>query len=142
MNFSLDQRLRADTVEVTRLELSLVLLMKDVTVPWLILVPQRDGVKEVCDLSPAGRAALIEEAALASGVIKGLYRVDKINIGSLGNIVAQLHLHVIGRRISDRAWPGPIWGVPGPGPGTAQEISTHVERVKAAFKDLQQQKNK
>lgn len=138
--FSLDRRLAVDTVEAATLELSLVLLMKDLTVPWLILVPRRDGMKEVCDLAPCDRAALMEEAALASRVIKSLYRIDKINIGSLGNIVPQLHLHVIGRYATDRAWPGPIWGVSGQGASPAEEISVEVNRIKAAFKDLSQNK--
>ena len=108
--FILNERLKADTIEMGCLELSLLLLMNDRSLPWLILVPEREGINEIDELSTAERSVLIEEIACVSGVIRELYHPVKINVGALGNLVSQLHVHVIGRFPKDRAWPGPIWG--------------------------------
>ena len=110
MSFTLHPTLTRDTVEVTRLPLCRVLLMKDSRFPWLILVPERDGVREIHDLPPVDRAALIEEIAQASQILQRLFRPDKLNIGALGNIVPQLHVHIVARTTGDPAWPGPVWG--------------------------------
>ena len=80
----LDPTLARDTVEVTRLPLCRVLLMKDRRFPWLVLVPERSGVREICELAPADRAALVEEIAQASEVLRLLFRPDKLNVGALG----------------------------------------------------------
>ena len=111
MSFALDPRLAADTLAVGDLSLSRVLLMNDRRYPWLILVPRREDLREIVDLDAQARAALIEEIAAASRFVRSLPGVDKINVGALGNIVAQLHVHVIGRAVGDPAWPGPVWGV-------------------------------
>jgi len=108
--FQLNDRLKNDTVEIGRLELSLLLLMNERSLPWLILVPEREGITEIDGLSADDRILLIEEIACVSHVIRQLYCPDKINVGALGNLVQQLHVHVIGRFVTDRAWPGPIWG--------------------------------
>ncbi len=109
--FQLNDRLKNDTVEIGRLELSLLLLINERSLPWVILVPERDGIKEIDELSADDRILLIEEIACVSQVIRHLYYPDKINVGALGNVVQQLHVHVIGRFVTDRAWPGPIWGI-------------------------------
>ena len=108
--FDLDPRLAADTVPVGTLSLSRVLLMNDARFPWLILVPARAGLREIIDLPAVDRARLMEEISLASSALAGLYGPDKLNIGALGNIVAQLHVHLVARRVGDAAWPGPVWG--------------------------------
>jgi len=110
MPFALHPALERDTVPVTRLTLCRVLLMRDRRFPWLILVPERDGVREIAELSPADRGTLIEEIALASEALTRLVRPDKLNVGALGNLVPQLHVHVVARFTSDPAWPGPVWG--------------------------------
>lgn len=135
--FTIDQRLKDDTVEVASLALCAVLLMKDRTLPWLILVPRRQGVSEIHELTPEDRAALIEEMTLASKVVDRLYGPDKINIGALGNLVPQLHIHVIGRFRTDRAWPGPVWGKGGAEPYTEAELREAVGGLKEAFKGFQ-----
>ena len=109
--WTLDPRLAADTVPLTDLGLSRVLLMDRRSWPWLILVPRRAGAVELFDLAPADRAALIEEIAHAAARLKAATAADKINVGALGNMVAQLHVHIVARRVGDRAWPGPVWGV-------------------------------
>jgi diadenosine tetraphosphate (Ap4A) HIT family hydrolase len=108
--FALDPRLAADTVEVGDLALCRVLLMDDARFPWLILVPRRPDVSEITDLSEADAADLWRETRIATGVMQALSKPDKVNMGALGNVVAQLHVHVIGRFRSDPAWPGPVWG--------------------------------
>ena len=108
--FVLDQKLQADTIEIAALPLCLVRLMNDRRFPWVILVPTRPAVSEIIDLDAADRARLIEETALVSTVMRDLFRPTKLNVGALGNVVAQLHLHVIARFANDDAWPGPVWG--------------------------------
>ena len=105
MSFTLHPTLAQDTVEVTRLSLCRVLLMKDSRFPWLVLVPERDGVREIHDLAPADRAVLIEEIAQASLILERLFQPYKINVGSLGNVVPQLHVHVVARTATTP--PGP-----------------------------------
>lgn len=110
MAFALHPTLARDTAEVARLPLCRVVLMRDRRFPWLILVPEREGVREIHELPPADRAALIEEIARVSEAMAGLFQADKINVGALGNLVPQLHVHVIARFATDAAWPGPVWG--------------------------------
>jgi diadenosine tetraphosphate (Ap4A) HIT family hydrolase len=111
MSFALDPRLEADTIRLGDMALSRVLLMNDSRFPWLILVPRRAGLVEITDLTPFERRALFEEAALAADRLKLLTGAKKINIAALGNVVAQLHVHVIARFAADAAWPNPVWGV-------------------------------
>lgn len=109
-DFTLDARLAADTVPVGDWALSRVLLMNDARFPWLVLVPRCGDCTELFDLSREEQQALIAEVTRASLAVRDLFASDKINVGSLGNIVPQLHIHVIGRRKDDVAWPGPVWG--------------------------------
>ena len=105
MSFALDPRLAADTLPIGDLALSRALLMNDARYPWLILVPRRLGLSEIVEPPAQDRAVLIEEIAAASAFLRALPRVDKLNVGALGNIVAQLHVHVLGRAVGDP--PGP-----------------------------------
>ena len=109
-DFILDARLAGDTIPIGDLSLCAVLLMNDARFPWLILVPRRAGVSELTDLSEADAEALMQEIRVATRVLAELARPDKVNVGALGNMVAQLHVHVVGRFRSDPAWPGPVWG--------------------------------
>ena len=110
MTFLLHSRLEADTAFVADWPLCRVLLMNDARYPWLILVPRRAGMTEITDLTTAERASLMEEMARAGEVVRTLSGVAKLNIGALGNLVSQLHVHLVGRRPGDPAWPGPVWG--------------------------------
>jgi len=109
--FKLHDMLAADTVEVARWDLCLVLLMKDRNYPWLVLVPQRVGLKDLHDLHEADHGPLMAEIARAARALETVYQPDKINVAALGNVVSQLHVHVIARFHSDAAWPSPIWNV-------------------------------
>jgi diadenosine tetraphosphate (Ap4A) HIT family hydrolase len=108
--FELHPRLAADTVFLADWALSRALLMNDARYPWLILVPRRNAAVEIHDLVPEDGATLMDEIARASAALKRLTGADKINVGALGNLVPQLHIHVVARRAGDPAWPGPVWG--------------------------------
>ncbi|HEY8329374.1 MAG TPA: HIT family protein [Rhodanobacter sp.] len=108
--FALDPRLAADTRPVASLPLCDVRLMNDARYPWLILVPRRAGLVEITDLSASEQHTLWQEVNRASAALRTVAPCDKLNLGALGNIVRQLHLHLIARRIGDAAWPGPVWG--------------------------------
>jgi len=108
--FVLHPRLAADTAFVADWDLSRVLLMDDARYPWAILVPRRADMTELFDLDAQDRAALTEEVARAARMLKAMTGAAKINIGALGNLVPQLHVHVVARCESDAAWPGPVWG--------------------------------
>jgi diadenosine tetraphosphate (Ap4A) HIT family hydrolase len=108
--FKLHPRLAADTFHLTDWGLSRVLLMNDARYPWIILVPRREGLVEFFDLNELDRPVAIEEIALASRRLKQITSATKINVGALGNLVPQLHIHIVARNPSDAAWPGPVWG--------------------------------
>jgi diadenosine tetraphosphate (Ap4A) HIT family hydrolase len=130
--FVLDPRLAADTVSVDDWRLSRVLLMDDARFPWLVLVPRRAGLVELDDLASDEQPELWREVARAMALLRALGPCDKINLGALGNIVRQLHLHVVARRAGDAAWPWPVWGSgAAAGYGSAARHAL-VERLRAA----------
>jgi len=132
--FKLDDRLAGDSVPATDLPLSTVRLMNERSWPWLILVPRRPGLIEIVDLEPADRVTLIEEIARAAEALRQLYRPDKLNVAALGNVVPQLHVHIIARFRSDPAWPRPVWGVkPALEPYDEPTLSETVRRIAAAL---------
>lgn len=108
--FTLDARLAGDTLVVGDLPLSRVLLMRDARYPWLVLVPRKADRIEVSDLDADDQARLWQEASLAGSALRAVAPCEKLNIGALGNIVRQLHVHVVARNAGDEAWPGPVWG--------------------------------
>lgn len=108
--FELDSRLAGDSTRLAESELNLLLLMNDQRYPWCILVPKRENLSEWFELSEPEQLQLLRESMLVSAALKNLFNADKINIGALGNIVRQLHVHHIARYIDDPAWPGPVWG--------------------------------
>ena len=110
-NWSLHPTLRADTVPLGDLLLSQALIATDANYPWLILVPRRAGVTELIDLNAVDRAQLMDEIAAVSAALRAVTACDKLNVAALGNMVSQLHVHVIARRKDDIAWPKPVWGV-------------------------------
>jgi len=109
-NFELDPRLAADTRFVGDLALSRVLLINDSNYPWLLLVPRRRGVSEITDLGHLERAHLMTEITAVADALKAETNCDKLNIAALGNVVPQLHVHIIARSHNDAAWPRPVWG--------------------------------
>ena len=128
--FVLDERLDAETIHVIDWPLCRVLLTNDATFPWLILVPMRDGLRDFHDVAPADKPTLIKEIDRASNALQRLHDPDKINVAALGNMVAQLHIHVIARFTTDPAWPGPIWGEGSMEPYEKAQLSDTVDALK------------
>ncbi|MBZ6068504.1 HIT domain-containing protein [Aeromonas schubertii] len=108
--FELHPRLAADTRVLGDLPLCRVLLSRDSNYPWLILVPRIDNLREIHHLAEADRQQLMRESCAVAALMEASLQPDKINIGALGNLVPQLHLHHVARFTGDAAWPGPIWG--------------------------------
>jgi len=109
-NFVLDPRLEAESVMLGDLPLCRVLLVDDSRFPWIELVPRRAGLVEIIDLASGDLARLMEEIATASGVLEAATSPHKLNVAALGNVVRQLHVHIVARFENDAAWPNPIWG--------------------------------
>ena len=109
IGWSLHPQLHADTLPVCDLALSRLLAMNDANYPWLILVPRRAGASEIIDLG-AEQSLLMDELALVSWALKDETRCDKLNVAAIGNMVPQLHIHIVARRKDDAAWPKPVWG--------------------------------
>jgi len=131
--FVLDLRLEADTLRVGMLSLSEVLLMNDRRYPWVILVPRRSGVCEWIDLDDDEGLQLWQESMQVCRVLRELFGGDKLNIGALGNIVEQLHVHHLVRRKDDPAWPGPVWGHSSAEPYAADEAAQVLKRLRDAL---------
>ncbi|AUC88894.1 MAG: HIT family protein [Alteromonas sp.] len=108
--FELDSRLQNDTFFVCDLTLSRVLLMNDSQFPWLILVPMRNDVAEIIDLTEQEQQMLLSESAKVSKAMQNLFSPYKLNVAALGNVVRQLHVHHVARFENDVAWPKPVWG--------------------------------
>lgn len=111
MAFQLDDRLAADTVSVMQSDVIDVRMMRDARYYWLVLVPQIEGAVEWFDLPDVAARGLFTTAQECAQRLQALTRADKMNIAALGNMVKQLHVHVIARHEADEAWPGPVWGV-------------------------------
>jgi diadenosine tetraphosphate (Ap4A) HIT family hydrolase len=126
--FRLDPRLAQDTVELDGWPLCRVRLMNDANYPWLILVPEREAARDIIDLTPRDRAVLMTEIAAASQGLVRLTNPDKLNVAALGNVVAQLHVHIIARFTTDPAWPRPVWGVRPPKPYAAEALEEFRRR--------------
>ena len=131
MSWTLDPRIEATSVFVVDLPICQVRLQNDQRWPWLVLVPRGSGLVEIDQVGALERAVLMEEVVAAGTAVRRLgdaagRPVEKLNVGALGNVVAQLHVHVVGRRRDDQAWPGPVWGF-----GEASLLTP--ERLKAAM---------
>ena len=109
--WSLHPQLARDTINIGDLPLCRALIINDANYPWLLLVPRRKGMVELIDLGEVERAQLMTEIARVAGALKDVTRCDKLNIAALGNVVPQLHVHIIARRHGDAAWPRLVWGV-------------------------------
>lgn len=129
--FELHPQLAQDSIVVCDLTLCRVLLANDCQYPWLILVPMRNDIKEVIDLSEQEQALMWLESAKVSKMMKSCYKPDKLNIAALGNMVPQLHLHHVARYTSDAAWPAPIWGLHPAQPYPEHQIEQIVADIKA-----------
>ncbi|NBB65852.1 HIT domain-containing protein [Pseudomonas sp. ODNR1LW] len=110
MGFQPAPAFEAGSIAAAEWPLCHVRLQDDARFPWLILIPRVEGVVELEDLNVEQRAALMEETVRAGALVRALWPVEKLNVGSIGNVTAQLHVHVVGRRRDDGLWPDPVWG--------------------------------
>ncbi|WP_417662997.1 HIT domain-containing protein [Pseudomonas sp.] len=131
--FVLDSRLHNDTRVIGDFALCRLLLMNDANYPWFILVPRREGMSEVFDLEASDQLLLWQETALLAAFLKDEFAADKINIATLGNMVSQLHMHVVVRRTSDIAWPAPVWGKAPALAYSEAEIDSLRQRLQSAY---------
>jgi diadenosine tetraphosphate (Ap4A) HIT family hydrolase len=128
--WSLHPQLVRDTIELGDLALSRVLIIKDANYPWLLLVPRRQGIVEIIDLDEVEQAQLMVEIARVGRALKAVTQCDKLNIAALGNAVPQLHVHVIARRKTDKAWPKPVWGAVEPLHHDFAELDRFMDAMK------------
>lgn len=133
--FALDPRLQADTHPVASLPLCDVRLMNDARYAWLVLVPRKAGLVEISDLPEDEQHQLWREVNRAAAALRAIAPCDKLNLGALGNIVRQLHVHVLARREGDAAWPGPVWGHSAAQPYGEQELQQRCHALGRALAD-------
>lgn len=131
--FDLDARLQQDTLLLGDFPLSRLLLSNDSRYPWFILIPRREEVSEVFQLGAEDQHALWTETALLAEVLKDAFNADKINIATLGNVVSQLHMHVIVRYRDDDAWPAPVWGRHPAKPYEPDQLAALRDRLKSVM---------
>jgi diadenosine tetraphosphate (Ap4A) HIT family hydrolase len=134
MIFELHPRLTQDCIAIGRFDLCQLLLMNDSQYPWFILVPERTDLQEIYQLSKADQELLTEESSYLAENLSILYKADKMNIATIGNLVPQLHIHHIVRYRSDKAWPAPVWGKFPAVPYTEQQIADNMERINDRLK--------
>lgn len=133
--FVLDQRLVQDTLPVGDFPLCRLLLSNDARYPWFILVPRKADISELFQLCEAEQLQLWKETTVLSSTLQQLFKADKMNVAALGNVVSQLHMHVIVRHRSDIAWPAPVWGKHPALPYSADQALDVIGRLKAALAD-------
>lgn len=136
--FGLDPAFIATSHKVADLPLCEVRLQDDARYPWLVLIPRQPGLREIEELDTAHRIQLMEEIVLAGTAVRAVgaalgLAVDKLNVGALGNVTAQLHVHVVGRREGDPAWPGPVWGH---SPAAGYSVEALAAPIEAARRGL------
>jgi len=128
--FALDSRLQQDTLTIGDFPLCRLLLSNDANYPWFILVPRRDDISELFQLDVADQQQLWQETTALAELLKDLFDADKLNVATLGNVVSQLHMHVIVRKRDDAAWPAPVWGKHPAKPYSAEQVASIRERLR------------
>ncbi|MDF2398394.1 HIT domain-containing protein [Pseudomonas protegens] len=133
--FTLDSRLQQDTLPIGDFPLCRLLLSNDANYPWFILVPRREDISELFQLDVTDQLQLWRETTALAEVLKDSFDADKLNVATLGNVVSQLHMHVIVRKRDDAAWPAPVWGKHPAKPYTAQEVVAIRNRLRVVLTD-------
>lgn len=133
--FNLDSRLANDTLLIGDFSLCRLLLMNDRQYPWFILVPRREEVCELFQLDAADQQLLWQETTALAEVLKDTFSADKMNVATLGNMVSQLHMHVIVRRKGDPAWPAAVWGQHPALPYSADEVAAIRQKLRLVLTD-------
>ena len=131
--FVLDPRLAQDSVPVSDLDLCTLRLMNDSRYPWLLLIPKQPGLREIIDLPATDRQRLYQELDRCAETLRAVTGAHKLNVAALGNLVPQLHVHIIARFEDDAAWPGPVWGL---GTAVPYDEQRRIERLSALLEAL------
>lgn len=133
--FALDPRLQQDTLPIGDFPLCRLLLSNDSNYPWFILVPRREDISEIFQLDVADQQQLWQETTALAEMLKDSFDADKLNVAALGNVVSQLHMHVIVRKREDAAWPAPVWGKQPAKTYNPEQIATIRERLRLVLTD-------
>lgn len=131
MAWSLHPQLERDTAGIGDLPLSRVLVINDANYPWVLLVPRRENIVEIIDLNEVEQAQLMTEITRVSRAMREVTGCDKLNVAALGNMVPQLHVHIIARFRGDAAWPKPVWGVAPPKDYNREDLHAFANPLKA-----------
>ena len=131
--FTLDTQLQKDTIAIASLPLCELLLMNDANYPWLILVPRREDVRELIELSTEDQLQFLQESNAVARLLQTQFSAEKLNIAALGNVVAQLHIHHVARFKSDAVWPKPVWGAM---PAVAYQEDKLAEVIELIYSSL------
>lgn len=134
--FALDSRLQQDTLTIGDFPLCRLLLSNDSNYPWFILVPRREDISELFQLDVADQQQLWQETTALAEVLKDLFDADKMNVATLGNVVSQMHMHVIVRKQGDAAWPAPVWGKHPAKPYSAEQVAGIREQLRQVLADV------
>ncbi|WP_053145813.1 HIT domain-containing protein [Pseudomonas sp. P97.38] len=133
--FALDPRLQQDTLPIGDFPLCRLLLSNDSNYPWFILVPRRESISELFQLDDMDQQQLWKETTALAETLKDSFDADKLNVATLGNVVSQLHMHVIVRKRDDAAWPAPVWGKHPAQPYNDAQVKAIRERLRVALTD-------
>jgi diadenosine tetraphosphate (Ap4A) HIT family hydrolase len=134
MAFALHPRLKGDSHAVAELPLSRVRLLDDARFPWMLLVPARPDVAQVSDLAPADQQQLWAEILQVQAAMQRIWRPDRVNLGIIGIVVPQLHVHLVARFQGDAAWPKPVWGFGQARPHTPDDLAARLDPLRAALR--------
>jgi diadenosine tetraphosphate (Ap4A) HIT family hydrolase len=134
--FILDKKLQQDSFFIGDLELCKVLLMNDANYPWLILVPRQNNLKDIIDLSFDDQIILLKEINFVAEILKKEFEYDKLNIANLGNVVSQLHIHVIARKKNDITFPKPVWGNASAVEYCGNNLTKTLEKIQKYFNNV------
>jgi len=132
----LDERLKKDCVLLAQSPLNYLLLNKDANYPWVILVPKKENISELFELSEEDQAQLNLEINQIALRMKSAFQADKMNVAAIGNVVNQLHVHVVARFKMDAVWPKPIWGALQARAYDEKQLNSTVELILNAISDL------
>lgn len=131
----IDPRLTQGGFAITSLDVSTLILKDDKRFPWVILVPKYPHIQDLDELKPADLAQLFVEVTLCSKVMKAIWPIEKMNVASIGNMVPQCHIHIVGRRKDDILWPQPVWGLGAQEPYLRADAETILKKLKQQFEN-------
>ena len=131
--FKINKKILKSSYYITELKLSSIRLHDNSKFPWVILIPKRKNIRDISELNYKDQILLMKEIVKVSKIMKKLFKTNKLNVEKIGNIVPQLHIHIIARRKKDKTWPLSVWVVKGKN-YTKKDLSNILEKFKRVFK--------